>query len=60
MKKKIFRFLGSISLITFLSQLSAARVDSLTPVVIGLIAMVGAMLFFGISEGTGEEEGVDN
>lgn len=60
MKKTIFRFLGSLFLITFLSQFSAARVDSLMPVFIGLGAIVGVMICFGISEGTGEEEGADD
>ena len=60
MKKAIFRFLGCICLITLFAQFSATRVDSLVPVFIGLAAMLGVMVCFGISEGTGEEEGVDD
>ena len=59
MKKKIFRFLGSVFLLTFLAQLSAARAESLAPVFIALVAMLGVMLCFGLSEGTGEEKGAD-
>lgn len=60
MKKAIFRFLGCVCLITLFSQFSATRVDSLVPVFIGLAAMIGVMVCFGISEGTGEEEGADD
>lgn len=59
MKKNIFRFLGTICAITFFSQFSATRVDSLVPVFVGLGALIGIMICFGISEGTGEEEGAD-
>ena len=60
MKKAIFRFLGSLCLLTLMCQFSATRVDSLVPVFIGLGAMIGVMVCFGISEGTGEEEGADD
>lgn len=60
MKKTIFRFLGAICAITFFSQFSATRVDSLVPVFVGLGALIGIMICFGISEGTGEEEGADD
>lgn len=59
MKKAIFRFLGSLCFLTLMCQFSATRVDSLVPVFVGLGAMIGVMVCFGISEGTGEEEGAD-
>ncbi len=60
MKKKIFRFLGSICMVTFLAQLSATRVDSLVPVFVALGAILGAMVCFGLSEETCEEKGADD
>lgn len=59
MKKTIFRFLGAICAITFFSQFSATRVDSLMPVFVGLGALIGAVICFAISDGTGEEKGAD-
>lgn len=59
MKKAIFRFLGCVCLITLFSQFSATRVDSLVPVFIGLGALIGVMVCFGISEDLREEEGAD-
>lgn len=59
MKKTILRVLGIICGITFFSQVAASRVDSLVPVFVGLAALIGLMICFGLSEGTGEEEGSD-
>lgn len=58
MKKAIFRFLGFLCGIVLASQCTAKRVDSLVPVFIGLVALIGAMMFFALSDGT-EEEGAD-
>ena len=59
MKKAIFRFLGSLFLLTLMCQFSATRVDSLMPVFVGLGALIGAVICFAISDGTGEEKGAD-
>lgn len=59
MKKAIFRFLGTISFITFLSQLSATRVDSFTPVYVGIASVIGVVVCFVISENAREQKGAD-
>jgi phosphatidylserine synthase len=59
MKKAIFRFLGIICAITFFSQFSATRVDSLAPVFIGIAAMIGAIICFSVSDDLHEERGAD-
>lgn len=60
MKKNIFRFLGSICFITFLSQLSATSVDSFTPVYVGIASVIGVIVCFVISENACEQKGVDD
>lgn len=59
MKKATFRFLGTICAITFFSQFSATRVDSLAPVFIGIAAMIGTIICFSVSGDLREEEGTD-
>lgn len=60
MKKAIFRFLGCICLITLFSQFSATRVDSLTPVYVGIAAVIGVIVCFVISENAREQKGADD
>lgn len=43
MKKKIFRTLGTILMIVFFSQFSAEPNPSLTPLIVGGVAIFGAV-----------------
>lgn len=58
MKKKIFRTFGIILILTAVAQCSATRVDSLVPVFVAVVAMVGAVVCFGLG-GVTDEKGDD-